>query len=263
VLSFMARRLAWSALVLVLVAITAYASIRVLRPELNRGGSLAEGVADYLVAVLAGGAFCAARNGTLAARALEAFAMVVLCTPVYLVGLASLLLFSPEFGYVPLPAFFDPHVYEPLTEDPWNWLRGLAVPWIVVGGPLAAMCLRMTRSAVVDAMHEDYMRTAVAKGLTRRRVFRAHGLPVAYAPVASMTSVTIPLMVSNVVLVEQVFSVPGTFGSATDAVANGDFPVLQALAIVGGVLVVAGGVAVDLVLALADPRIRTSGRIPG
>jgi peptide/nickel transport system permease protein len=100
--------------------------------------------------------------------------MVACCAPVFFVGLFVTWMFNPIYGRIPLPAFFDA---EPRWVNPWNapwdWFRTLLVPWIILGAPLAAMCLRLTLSATREAMDEDYVRTAAAKGLRPRDVCAA------------------------------------------------------------------------------------------
>jgi peptide/nickel transport system permease protein len=141
-------------------------------------GSIAVGLALGL----AGGTVCALRPRTLLARALEAAAAVLVCAPVYVVGMVAILLFSPSVG-APVPVFLvAPNSYVGLTDDPAAWLRALIVPWIVAGLPLAAMALRMVRATFPEALAEDFVRTAAAKGLGPRRISVRHALPVAMPP---------------------------------------------------------------------------------
>ena len=126
---------------------------------------LAGGVAVALVFGVAGGVWCAARPRSRASRALESVAMVFLCSPVYVIGFGVLLLFAPPFGLFELPWFFDPHSYAPPLENPWDFVRSMLMPWLIVGAPLAAAILRLTLALVLDTMGEDYVRTARAKGV--------------------------------------------------------------------------------------------------
>jgi peptide/nickel transport system permease protein len=222
-------------------------------------GALAIGV----LAGIAGGGWCAARPRTRAARALESLAMVGYCMPVYVAGLGLLLLFAPPFGLWQLPFFFEPNSYAPPTESPWDFVRSLLLPWLVLAMPIAAACLRVTLVMSRDVMHENYIRTAHAKGLPRSRVVRRHAAPAAYVSIAALMGATIPAVVTNLVLVEYVFSVPGVFRHTERAVGQGDFPLLQALALWAAVLIVIAGLLADVVLAALDPRVRTAGRLPG
>jgi ABC-type dipeptide/oligopeptide/nickel transport system permease component len=207
---------------------------------------------------VAGGVVCARFPRSLRAHALSALATFALCAPVYWVGLFTLLLFGNGIGRVlDLGVLVDTGTYEPLTTDPLAWLGSLLVPWMVAGAPLAAICLRLTASTMRDVGDADFVRTALGKGLSERRVAFRHSLPAAAAPTVSFAGAYTPLLVGNALLVEQVFNIPGVFRYTSGAVSNGDFPLLQGMVLVGAVLVVLGNLVADLVLARLDPRVRT------
>jgi len=215
-------------------------------------GALVFGV----VAGVAGGVAHARRPRSLRARVLGVLAMVALCAPVYLVGLATILLFGDGIGRIAQLGIVDTGIYEPLTEDPIAWLRSLIVPWIITGLPLAAICLRLTAANMRDANDTDFVRTAFGKGLSPRAVAYRHSLPASVSPTLTFAGAYMPLLVGNALLVEQVFNIPGVFRYTTGAVSNADFPLLQGMVLVGAVLVVLGNLAADLVLARIDPRVR-------
>lgn len=218
-----------------------------------------------IVGVAAGvgaGLWCARRPRSLGSRTLEGAATVLYCAPVYVVGLLLLKMFNPTFGILPLPAFFDadPKWVSPFTA-PWEWLRQLLIPWLVLGAPLAAMCLRLTLNTTIEALDEDYVRTAVAKGVTPRRVLRRHAAPASYLTTASFVSISIPLVVTNLILVERTLSVPGFLRHTWKALGHTeppvpDFPMLCALTVWGTVLIIALGLLGDAVLPWLDPRVR-------
>jgi peptide/nickel transport system permease protein len=159
-----------------------------------------------LLAGAAGGAVCARHPGSWRAKALDLAALLVLCAPVYVIGMASVLVFKPGIG-APLPIGILPdHGYVPLTENPRKWLHALIVPWVVTGAPLAAVCLRMTRASMIDIRDADFIRTATAKGLTPVTVTSRHVLPVALPPVVSLAGAYTPLLIGNVVLTEKGWS---------------------------------------------------------
>ena len=217
---------------------------------------LAGAMAVGLALGVLGGTVCARRPGSISARALEALAAILLCAPVYVVGMSIILLFAPALG-APVPVFIvAPNTYAGLTEDPLAWLRALLVPWLVAGLPLAAMCLRMVRATLPEAAAADFVRTAYGKGLTARRVTFRHTLPVALPATLSLAGAYTPLLLGNVVLVEAVFGIPGVYRLIPGALSNSNFPVLQALVIVGSVLVVVANALVDVTLAALDPRVR-------
>jgi peptide/nickel transport system permease protein len=152
-------------------------------------------------------------------------------------------------------------------ESPWNWLRSLVVPSLVVGAPLGALCLRLTLAMTREALGENFVQTATAKGLSHGRVVRRHAAPMAYASIASIVGVTIPAVVTNLVLVEWVFSMPGFFRHTKRALALAtpptiDVPTLQALALWAALLIVVMSTLSDIALTWLDPRLRTE-RPPG
>ena len=238
---------------------------------------LAGGVAFAVAFGVLGGLWCASRRRTRSARALEGIAAVMYCAPVYAVGFGLLLLFGPAYGVIEVPYFFDIGSYAPPLENPWDFLRSMIVPWIVVGAPLGAAILRLTLALSADTMGEDYVRTAAAKGVPHAKVVRRHAGPPTFVSVASLLGASGPLMVTNMVLVEFVFTIPGFFrhlkralgqapawGISTQAgVPIIDIPTLQALALWGSVLIVALGLVADLAIMRLDPRIRTSGHTIG
>jgi peptide/nickel transport system permease protein len=218
---------------------------------------------------LAAGLWCASRRRSVAARALEASAMLLYCAPVYVAGLLLLFAFNPAFGVLPLPAFFDAYpIWASPWSDPWGWFRTLLVPWFVLAAPLGAMVLRLTLATAIEAFDEDYVRTAYAKGLAGRTVIRRHAAPATYVTTASFVGVSIPLIVTNMVLVERVFSFPGFFGFTWRALGNlapegfhtRDYPMIQALTLWGAVLVIVSSFILDMVLHRLDPRIRAATR---
>jgi peptide/nickel transport system permease protein len=229
------------------------------------GGAMLLGVG----AGMAGGTYCAARSRTRAARTLESFASLIYCTPVYVLGLGALLLFNPIFGRLPLPFFFDaePRWASPLS-DPWRWLRTLLVPWLVLGAPLAAMCLRLTLATTREALDEDYVRTAVAKGLSHHDVVRRHAGRASRVATVSLASVATPLLILNVVLVERALSVPGFFRYTWKATGHPkipepwgdrvpvDIPMVAALMLWAAVLTIVVSLLLDFVVTRLDPRVR-------
>jgi peptide/nickel transport system permease protein len=235
---------------------------------------LAGGIAFGIAFGVLGGLWCAARRRTRGARALEGVTTLLYCAPVYVIGLGILLLFAPPFGLIDLPYFFDPDSYAPPLENPWDYLRSMILPWMVVGAPLGAAILRLTLTLSVEALGEDYVRTAEAKGLPHAAVVRRHAGPPTYVSVASLVSASAPLTITNVVLVEYVFAIPGFFRHMRRALGQVpnwpppkvpplDILTLQALALWAAVLIVAVGVLADLAIVRLDPRIRSSGNTVG
>jgi peptide/nickel transport system permease protein len=217
---------------------------------------LAGGMAFGLLLGLTAGTYVGSRPREPLARAIETISMFFLCAPVYVVGLSLLLLFGAGIavtgiGFVPLK-------YVPFEESPIRWFGSMLLPWIVVGLPLAAVCERMMNSSMREVLHEEFIRTALAKGITNRRMLRRHAVPAAAAPVLTLAGVSVPVMVTNMVLVELTFSIPGMFQSFRSSMDNEDYPVIMGIVISAAVLVALGSMLVDLALAWLDPKVRTS-----
>jgi peptide/nickel transport system permease protein len=234
-------------------------------------GGLALGVATGLAAA----AFCATRPRTLVARAIETLAVVFYSFPVYLFGLGLLMLFEPTFGVLPSPVFFHPEDYEAPLANPWHFFEAMLVPWILVAAPFGAVVMRLARPAIAEEIASDYVRTAAAKGLSRRQLLWRAMRP-SYGSVSSLVGAWVPTFVTNMVLVEFVFFVPGflglsrrAFGQApgtlvpNEPVGHIDIPMVQALALWTALLIVVVSALADVALAVLDPRVRETGRPVG
>jgi peptide/nickel transport system permease protein len=150
--------------------------------------------------------------------------------------------------------------YVPFGEEPLRWLQSLWVPWLVLAAPLAAMCHRMTRASIAEALDEDFIRTARAKGVTEKRVMRRHALRTALPPVLGLVSVNMALMVTNAVLIEPAFRLPGFFRQADIGQFRGEqshvpsLEVVQALVLEAALLIAVTMFLADLLRARIDPR---------
>ncbi len=228
---------------------------------------LAGGMLFGVVGGVAAGAWCARRRGSAAARIVEAAAAVAFCAPVYVVGLGLIRLFNHDIGVWPVSNFFDarPSAFVSPIANPWDWFRSYLMPWLVVAAPLAGACLRFTARLTVDELRADYVRTAIAKGLRYGPVVRRHAARGAYPGVTSLVWGYIPVFVTNVVLVEWVWNVPGFWFATRRAIDQDPFfpgidvPMLKALSLWTALVIVVLSIAVDLMLAAMDPRTRTAG----
>jgi peptide/nickel transport system permease protein len=134
--------------------------------------------------------------------------------------------------------------------------ESIVLPAIVAGAYSAAGLTRLLRSSLLEVMHNDYIRTARAKGLTDRRVVWAHALKNAAIPVVAFLGLQITFMFGNTVIAEAMFAYPGMSRLAVDAIATRDMPVIQVFVLLAGALVVVVNLAIDLLYAWLDPRIR-------
>ena len=204
------------------------------------------------------GAVATQRRGTLLARGLDGFAAFGMSAPVYWVGLMTVHLFHPQVGRIAHLPISKPNSYVPLTSDPLAWLQSLWLPWLVLGLPLAAITMRMMRASLAETFEEDFVRTARGKGLSTARVMRRHAIPAASAPVVSLVGVTMGTIITNAILLEYTFSIPGMFSLMTRGLESADIAVIEGVAIAGALLVVVANLLADVVHAWLDPRVRTA-----
>jgi peptide/nickel transport system permease protein len=214
---------------------------------------LAGGLAFGLAAGVGGGIWCARNPRGWGSRALQAVAMAGMCAPVYVVGLMALLVFGEDIGSLSLGVPL--HYVEP-GDSVSRWLASVVVPWIVVGLPLAAMCLRTMLGQMVEVADEEYIRAARAKGVGEWTILRRHAAPAALAPTAMLASSAMPVLITNVVLVEQVFSVPGVFRDLTHSIGTSNVPLILGMTAVGAFLIAVTTALFDLLLLWLDPRVR-------
>jgi peptide/nickel transport system permease protein len=219
----------------------------------NDAAVLAGGLAFGLGAGIGGALWCARKPRGAASRALQAVAMAALCAPVYVVGLMALLIFGADIGAVSLGV---PLHYVDFGDSPSGWLGSIVVPWIVIGLPLAGMCLRTMLGQMVEVADEEFVRAARAKGLSERAIRCRHVAPAALAPTAMLASSAMPVLITNVVLVEQVFSIDGVFRDLTRSIGTANVPLILGMTAVGALLIAITTAIFDVLLLWLDPRVR-------
>jgi peptide/nickel transport system permease protein len=179
-------------------------------------------------------------------------------------SLAVLLQSVPEFAIgvvvVILPAIWwnwtFNYTYVPLTEDPRANFFQFLPPALVLATGLMTGVLRMTRSQMLEVLQKDYVRTAWAKGLSPKVVMARHALRNALIPVVAIIGLQIAVLLSGAIIIESIFSLPGMGRLLLDALQTRDYPVVQGITLLSGLLVVAANLLVDLSLPILDPRIR-------
>ena len=218
--------------------------------------SLAIGAAVLWLGIGIGvGMISAVRRRSLFDRAAMGSALVAISAPVYWLGLLALFLFANDIGKVHV--FPGAGSYVPISEEPVKWLTSLILPWFVLAASFAAIYARLLRANLIDAMSEDYIRTARAKGLPERRVIR-HGLRAAITPVVSAAGVDIGAVLGGVILVETVFNIPGIGRLVYESIINADVPMIQGTVLIGAFFIVIANLIVDILYAFIDPRVRYS-----
>jgi peptide/nickel transport system permease protein len=184
------------------------------------------------------------------------FAVGGTATPSFWLGLVSLLIIlnltSALFGTPWMP----PIEYVPIWQDPIRNLSMAFLPAVTVGYRYAAVSMRMTRSAMLEVMQEDYIRTARAKGLINKLIINRHALKNALLPVVTLIGIEFAFLIGGLVVTEQVFNLNGVGRLFVQAVQNQDYTLTQALVMLTVIIFVVSNLVVDLLYAWLDPRIR-------
>ncbi|MBB3455277.1 peptide/nickel transport system permease protein [Rhizobium sp. BK313] len=210
-------------------------------------------VLSVLIAVPLGVAAAARRGGFFDIVA-TLFSQMGIAVPGFWVGLLLILLFATSLGWMPAGGFPG------WSNGVWPALKALALPAIALALPQAGVLTRVTRSAVLDILHEDFARTAVAKGLSDRAVLWGHVVPNALVPVMTILGLQFTFLVAGAVLIENVFTLPGLGRLAYQALSQRDIIVLQDVVLFFAGLVIVVNFLVDLSYMVIDPRLRGSTR---
>jgi peptide/nickel transport system permease protein len=182
------------------------------------------------------------------------FAVVFYSLPTFLLGLILLyaLFFRLHLAGV---GFFPGSGYVSIS-DPLEWARHLILPWIAVALTTAATYTRLTRAGMLDALSEDYIRTARAKGVPERTVTYRHALRAALTSVVTQLGIDIGVLLGGAVVTENVFGLPGLGQLAIQSVTQQDLPVIIGIVMLGSAFVVVANLLVDIFYAVLDPRVR-------
>ena len=203
-----------------------------------------------LVIGIPAGVISAVKNGTAIDYGANVFALWGLSTPNFWLGFLLILLFSVELGWLPASGFVSP------AENLKQNLLTLIMPAFVLGNAIAAVMMRHTRSAMLQVLSADYVRTARAKGLNERVVVLKHGLRNALIPVVTLGALEFGGLLSGAVLTEQVFTIPGFGKLIVDAVFNRDYAVVQGVVLCTATAYIVLNLFADIAYFLVNPRLR-------
>jgi peptide/nickel transport system permease protein len=201
------------------------------------------------------GVQAATRPRSVRDRLATLFALVGLSMPTFVLGLLALyvLYFLLTRAGIPI---FPSGGYVPLTQDPFQWFRHLLLPWFTLAFVTAATYSRLTRGSLIDALSEDYIRTARSKGLPERRVVYRHGMRTAVTPVLTQLGIDVGTLLGGAIVVETIFSLNGIGKFAVDSVFSDDQPVIVGTVLLGTAFIVVANAVVDMLYAVLDPRVR-------
>jgi peptide/nickel transport system permease protein len=209
---------------------------------------------SMLVALLLGlpiGIFAALRRGSLIDYGASLFGLAGLSIPHFWLGIMLILLFSVRLGWLPAGGFVPP------SQSVVGNLLSMLMPALVLGTGTAAILMRHVRSSMIQAMRQDYVRTARAKGVRERIIVLRHALPNALIPVVTLGTLQFGELFAGAVLTEQVFSIPGFGKMIVDGVFSRDYAVVQAVVLCTAAVFLLMSLIADIAYGLLNPRLRS------
>jgi peptide/nickel transport system permease protein len=192
----------------------------------------------------------AIRHNSAVDRAATSFALLGICLPNFLLALLLIFVFGVTLRWLPISGYLDP------LDEGWAGVRSLVLPALTLGLALAAVITRTLRSSLLEALAEDYVRTARAKGLSEWLVIRGHVLKNALIPVVTVVGLQLGTLIGGAVITEYVFALPGVGRLVVDAVFARDYPLVQGVILLIAVAFIVSNLLVDLLYGWIDPRIR-------
>jgi peptide/nickel transport system permease protein len=197
------------------------------------------------------GIVTAIRRNTPLDMFLSSSALFGISIPVYLAGLVGLYIFSVRLGWFPTGGYTTPG-----STDILNRLHHLILPSLVIAIQYIASTMRYTRSSMIEALSQDYVRTAQAKGLRFQPVVLRHALRNALIPIATIIGTYIPNLLAGAVFIETIFTWPGMGRLFVESVNARDYPVVMGLTLILAIIILTANLITDVTYALIDPRIR-------
>ncbi|MFB6890622.1 ABC transporter permease [Kitasatospora sp. NPDC056327] len=213
--------------------------------------SLAIGAAVlWLLIGLGAGVTSALRKGTVTDRVLTVFSVGAASLPVYFTSIMLIWGIVRSAGLLPYPA------YHKFTENPVAWASNLLLPWLALALLYAAQYARQSRSSMIEAMAEPYIRTARAKGLPARTVTVKHGLRSGMTPILTIFGMDLGGLLAGAVITESIFGLPGIGRLFYDGLSRSDQPVILGVTLLAAFFIVVANLLVDVLYAYVDPRVR-------
>lgn len=213
-------------------------------------------ILSMIIALMVGipiGVFAATHNEKPSDLAIRIFAMIGQSTPSFVFGLLIIYTLSAGFGILPVMG-----KYTPFFTDPVANLSQMIFPAITLGFAFAASVTRISRSAMLDVLSEDYIQTARSKGVSSRRVIWRHALPNTLIPVVTLSGIEFGYLLGGAVIVEQIYALPGLGRMVLDAILQRDYALVQGIVLFIALNVMIVNLLVDLTYFALDPRIRAA-----
>ncbi|GAK13252.1 ABC transporter permease [Geomicrobium sp. JSM 1781026] len=233
-------------------------SIYMNKPVLNAffdqlGPTFSLAILSQAIAILIAipmGIIAASRRGTYLDRLVMSFSLFGVSVPNFLLALLLVLIFAVHFSLLPVAG------YQPLSAGVFEHVRYLILPAIALGAIQAALISRVTRSSMLEVLHSNYVKTAVAKGAKESVVVIKHALKNAFIPILTVIGQTFGQLIAGAVVIETVFNIPGIGQLIINAITRRDFEVVQGSILLIATFYVVINLVVDLMYGLIDPRVR-------
>jgi peptide/nickel transport system permease protein len=209
----------------------------------------------WIVVGMSVGIVSALRQRTFLDRASMGVALGLISAPEFWLGLVMLFLLASDIGKWKI--FPGAGSYVGITSDPWKWFTSLLMPWFVLASGGAAVYVRLMRGSLIEAMKEDFIRTARAKGLPERSVIR-QAVRAAINPIVTLSALELGALLGGAIVVETVFNIPGVGKLSYDSIVESDFSVIQGTVLLAAMFIIVANIFVDIAYAYLDPRVRYS-----
>jgi peptide/nickel transport system permease protein len=231
----------------------------------NPGVSVASGIASrfpvtltlavggMLLSVLIGipaGIVAGVRSGSARDRLVTVGSSLGVAIPDFWLALLLVIWFAVDAHILPALGYVE------WSTSPWGWFQHLILPWVALGLGGAATIARQVRGALIDTLDQDYMRTAVAKGLSTRAVIGKHALKNALSPAVTVIGIQFGYLLGGTLIIEQIFSFPGIGQYILNAIAEKDLPVIQGVVLVTATAFVLINLIVDIIYGYLNPKVR-------
>ncbi len=209
------------------------------------------GAICFLAIGLSTGIFAARRRGTMADKAIVSTSLFINAIPYYLLALLAYLYLVQGLAIFPETGY-----YSPITEGPLKFIGGLALPWLMIGISFSTQYSRFSRGAMIDSLHEEFVRTARAKGLMERTIVRRHALRAAIVPVVTIFGLDFAGLLAGTIFTEKIFGIQGMGLAGLDAVQRTDLPMVAAYTLISAIFIIVANIVVDILYSVIDPRVR-------
>jgi len=206
-----------------------------------------------ITAVLIGlpsGIISGIHQGTARDRFVTIGSSLAVAIPDFWLAMLLVIVFAVKLGWLPALG------YTQFAQSPFEWFKGLLMPWLALGIGGGAVIARQVRGALIDTLDQDYMRTAVAKGLTRPIVIGKHALKNALSPAVTVIGIQFGYLLGGTLIIEQIFSLPGLGTFMLQAISDKDLPVIQGVVLTVATAFVMINLIVDVVYGYLNPKVR-------